>query len=847
IDECASNLCASGGECKDLINGFECICPPQWVGTTCQLDANECEGKPCLNAYSCRNLIGRYYCHCLPGWTGLNCHIKRNDDCHGQCQNGGICKDKVNGYRCICPRGFIGKNCEIELNECASNPCQNGGDCEDLRNGFYCHCHHGYSGSTCEMDIDLCEPNPCQNKAQCYNLRGDYYCACSEDYDGKNCTHLKDHCKNSTCKVIDSCTIAISTNATQEGIRYISSNVCGPHGRCISRPGGNFTCSCNRGFTGAYCHENINDCLGNPCKNGGTCTDEIDSFKCFCPNGWGGELCDINYNDCTPNPCQNDGRCIDLVNDFVCECKNGWKGKTCHSREYQCDASTCSNGGTCYDTGDTFRCLCSPDWEGSTCNIAKDSSCLPNPCENGGTCVGNGDSFSCMCKEGWEGRTCTQNTNDCNPYPCYNGGICVDGINWFRCECAPGFAGPDCRINIDECQSSPCSYGATCIDQINGYRCICPSGRAGMRCQEVIGFGRSCWLKGMQFPHGANWEEECNTCHCIDGLVDCTKVWCGRKPCFLVGSQDKNLQCPYGQECEPRVAPSKCFQPPCSEWGECSGYESLKVANCLPNSGYLDNNCARITLIFNNEKVPQGTTVENICSEIRYLPSIRTVSKERQLIVLCDESYSTEKAIEVAISFLSQVDDKDNSLIQNAANTIVNAITKRQNSTTMLAVTEVKVETMVVGTHSDYLIPVLCTVFSIVWITCIIICVWWMRKRRKERERRCQEENANNQWEPLNPIRNPIGAQYNNKDIQYECKNFLFHKKRTYDTEEDDKEEEIGVELTEGGKCPSQSYPKTLTVKGDVDCSDSSPVKKPHRTSHSKMDNRCVKNVNTSL
>lgn len=38
----------------------------------------------------------------------------------------------------------------------------------------------------------------------------------------------------------------------------------------------------------------INDCLGNPCKNGGTCTDEIDSFRCFCPNGWGGEFCDIS-------------------------------------------------------------------------------------------------------------------------------------------------------------------------------------------------------------------------------------------------------------------------------------------------------------------------------------------------------------------------------------------------------------------------------------------------------------------------------------------------------------------------------------------------------------------------
>lgn len=48
-------------------------------------------------------------------------------------------------------------------------------------------------------------------------------------------------------------------------------------------------------------------------------------------------------------------------------------------------------------------------------------------------------------------------------------------------------------------------------------------------------------------------------------------------------------------------------------------------------------------------------------------------------------------------SFISSQDETDNSLIQNAANTIVNAITKRQNSTVMLAVTEVKIETIVIG------------------------------------------------------------------------------------------------------------------------------------------------------
>lgn len=66
----------------------------------------------------------------------------------------------------------------------------------------------------------------------------------------------------------------------------------------------------------------------------------------------------------------------------------------------------------------------------------------------------------------------------------------------------------------------------------------------------------------------------------------------------------------------------KCFQPPCTDWGECSASEPLPAnIKCLPNSGYLDNDCARITLIFNGDKVPQVRTellmkYGNICRDL---------------------------------------------------------------------------------------------------------------------------------------------------------------------------------------------------------------------------------------
>uniref|UniRef100_A0A8C7SJJ5 Delta-like protein n=1 Tax=Oncorhynchus mykiss TaxID=8022 RepID=A0A8C7SJJ5_ONCMY len=819
---CVSNPCANGGTCHEVPSGFECHCPAGWAGPTCAKDTDECASNPCAQGGTCIDMENGFECLCLPQWAGKTCQIDVNS-CHGQCQNGATCKEGQRGYVCACSPGFVGRHCDIQRNSCASGPCRNGGRCHTLLDSFMCECPHGYTGTTCE---DHCKTNPCE---------------------GPSHQH---------------CTVAVATNGTQEGVWHISSNVCGPHGRCISQPAGNFTCSCEPGFTGTYCHENINDCVPPPCKNGGTCIDGISSFKCFCPDGWEGTLCDMDVNECSRNPCKNGGRCVNLLNHFYCQCQDNWKGKTCHSRESQCDSSTCSNGGTCFDHGDTFRCTCLSGWVGSTCNTAKNSTCDSNPCENGGTCVGGGDAYTCICKDGWEGPTCAHNANDCNPQPCYNGGVCVDGVNWFRCECAPGFAGPDCRINIDECQSSPCAYGSTCVDEINSFLCVCPLGRAGPHCQELIGIGKACRYSGLQFPHGSRWEEECNTCQCVNGIVRCSKVRCGRRPCLLQrggAGPDSSAPCPRGQECVEHQFLT-CFAKPCHQWGVCSTPDPPPPLHtqCEPNSGYLDNSCARITLIFNRDKVPQGTTVENICSELRYLPIAQTLAKDCTLLILCDLSYSNSDAVEVAMVSLARDHQGDTSLlIQEAASAIVGALSKRHNSTVMLAVVEVKVETQVMPQSVDHLVPVLCVVFSVLWIFCIVVCVWWTRKRKKERERESalEDSTVNNQLEPLR-VSLPQHKDNRGKDIQHECKKLMNPPDRTCDgaegdEEEDGEEEELrrgGMELDKFStqKCSLAGAQDKVMGKGGVICTThSAPVKPPHRTAYSPKDNRC-KNLNAA-
>ena len=46
IDECASSPCKNGGNCTDLINGFECHCQPGYKGKFCQTDIDECALQP---------------------------------------------------------------------------------------------------------------------------------------------------------------------------------------------------------------------------------------------------------------------------------------------------------------------------------------------------------------------------------------------------------------------------------------------------------------------------------------------------------------------------------------------------------------------------------------------------------------------------------------------------------------------------------------------------------------------------------------------------------------------------------------------------------------------------------
>ena len=140
--------------------------------------------------------------------------------------------------------------------------------------------------------------------------------------------------------------------------------------------------------------------------------------------------------------------------------------------------------------------------------------------------------------------------------------------------------------------SNPCGYGGTCIDGIGEFQCICLAGR-GKRFESKLGIycknfdiilyvflvndiaylplPGSCLWQGHTLENNATWQHECNTCMCLNlnGLVKCTKIWCGN----CQNPSMPNIICNGKQVCVPSAAKS-CLVPPCVPYGECRNLES---------------------------------------------------------------------------------------------------------------------------------------------------------------------------------------------------------------------------------------------------------------------------------
>ncbi|XP_039629002.1 EGF-like repeat and discoidin I-like domain-containing protein 3 isoform X3 [Polypterus senegalus] len=91
-------------------------------------------------------------------------------------------------------------------------------------------------------------------------------------------------------------------------------------------------------------------CNPNPCHNNGECEemsgprrgDVFSEYICRCQDGYTGVHCQNNVNECLTQPCKNGGMCQDLDGEYSCKCPSPFMGKQCQMR---CVSSLGMEGG----------------------------------------------------------------------------------------------------------------------------------------------------------------------------------------------------------------------------------------------------------------------------------------------------------------------------------------------------------------------------------------------------------------------------------------------------------------------------------------------------------------------
>lgn len=133
-------------------------------------------------------------------------------------------------------------------------------------------------------------------------------------------------------------------------------------------------CSCFADYVSLTC-ELFKPCGSSPCQHQATClrVRQTEAMMCDCALGFSGFFCEQNIDDCKGVTCENGGRCEDLVGNFTCNCSVGFTGRHCEYEVDECASNPCVNG-HCMDHVGSFSCFCNPGFRDTICNSTK--TCL---------------------------------------------------------------------------------------------------------------------------------------------------------------------------------------------------------------------------------------------------------------------------------------------------------------------------------------------------------------------------------------------------------------------------------------------------------------------------------------
>lgn len=184
----------------------------------------------------------------------------------------------------------------------------------------------------------------------------------------------------------------------------------------------------------------------------------------------------------------------------------------------QCATPKCSNPFT--PTGECCP-VCQPNCAAVQCAVpdclnpvTPPGECCP-VCPEKLYCVSGGNVYH-------DGQ---QFKSDCNTCTCDKGQIICTLI---QCDAPkPGICPRSIGFGI-------CVELCTTDSSCPGDQKCCSTG-CGHTCQSPVDNYIGCFYKGLHYKHKETFKDDCNTCTCRNGNVDCTGRTCLDKPCFYKG------------------------------------------------------------------------------------------------------------------------------------------------------------------------------------------------------------------------------------------------------------------------------------------------------------------------
>lgn len=203
-------------------------------------------------------------------------------------------------------------------------------------------------------------------------------------------------------------------------------------------------------------------CRELSCYNGGSCALTTRGARCTCLPGYGGPQCQHRSKEgCSSQPCRNGGSCTEETSFpfYHCQCPPGWTGKRCELSArllepptLSCPLADChgkANDGVCDKECNTLLCR----WDGGDCSLATNpwARCADPRCWrvfNNSQCDEFCNNADCL----YDNFDCKNKEKVCNPIyetyciDHYADGRCDQGCNTEEC----GWDGLDCAGKVPE-------------------------------------------------------------------------------------------------------------------------------------------------------------------------------------------------------------------------------------------------------------------------------------------------------------------------------------------------------------------------------------------------------------